>query len=187
MGVFDSIVNTAKNVGTSMMNSAVNVGSNVGTTVQDNSEIAGLKMQINTIEQELDASYATIGRKFVQYVMDSGEMPGIDVSDTLKLMDPKISRLQELQQQLAEAEKRNKDANILREKERAEQEFRAEKEKLDRARQMDVLDEDEYNLRLSTAQKKLDNFEKIRKLQVQCEMNLITKEEMNARIAELTS
>ena len=100
MGVFDSIVNTAKNVGTSMMNSAVNVGSNVGTTVQDNSEIAGLKMQINTIEQELDASYATIGRKFVQYVMDSGEMPGIDVSDTLKLMDPKISRLQELQQQL---------------------------------------------------------------------------------------
>jgi len=186
MGVFDKITSTAKNVGSGIANSAVKVGSNVGTSVQDNSEIAGLKMKINAIDQELDASYATIGRKYVQYVMETGDMPGIDVSDVLKLMDPKITQKQELEAQLVEAQKRVKDADVLRAKEKAQQEFEAEKTKLDRALQMDVISQDEYNLKISIAQKKVDNFEEIRKVEAQYNMGLISNEEKNAKIDALT-
>ena len=185
MDFLDSLSNGVSKVASNVGTGAINVGSNVGTSVQGNSEIAGLKMQINTIEQDLDASYATVGRKYVGYVLESGDMPGIDISDMMKLMQPKIDKLKELQEKLAEAEKQVKNADILREKEKAEKEFRAEKEKLDRAKQMDLVDEDEYNQKLSVAQKKLDNFDKIRKLQTQLEMDLITRDEMNKQIEEL--
>lgn len=186
MGIFDKALKTAKNVGDSLASSAVNVGSSAGTMVQDNSELTNLKMQINVIEQELDAAYIQIGRKYVQHVLDTGDMGNVDVADLLKMMDPKLSRKQELEQELIELEKRMKQNAILREKERVEQEFQAEKTKLDRALAMDVITQDEYNFKISVARKRVDNFEEIRRIEQQCEMGIITQEEKNARINELT-
>ncbi len=77
MGLFDKVVKTATSVGQSAMNTASTVGSNVGVAAQDQSELAALKMQVNVIEQELDSSYVQIGRRYVDYVVASGEMPGL--------------------------------------------------------------------------------------------------------------
>ena len=186
MGFFDKALKTAKNVGDSLASSAVNVGSTAGAVVQDNSEVANLKMQINIIEQELDAAYLQIGRKYVQHVLDTGDMGNLDVGDLLTMMDPKLSRKQELEKELIELEKRMKQNAILRDKERAEQEFQAEKTKLDRALAMDVISQDEYNFKISSARKRVDNFEEIRRVEQQFDMGIITKEEMNARIEQLT-
>lgn len=89
MGLFDKVAKTATNMGKSALNTASNVGSTVGVAAQDQSELASLKMQVNVIEQELDSSFVQIGRRYVDYVLASGEMPGIDVSDILKLIDPR--------------------------------------------------------------------------------------------------
>lgn len=62
MGLFDKAVKTAKNLGNSVSDTVANVGSNIGTSAQDNSEVAGLKMQLNTLEQELGAAYQQIGK-----------------------------------------------------------------------------------------------------------------------------
>ena len=51
---------------------------------------------------------------------------------------------------------------------------------------MDVISRDEYNLKISIARKKVDNFEEIRKIEQQFDMGIITKEEKNAKIAALT-
>lgn len=128
MALFDKIAKTASNVGKSVLNTASNVGSTVGVAAQDQSELAGLKMQVNVIQQELDASYVQIGRRYVDYVLASGEMPGIDVMDILKLMDPKLSQKKELEEQIVALEKKIKDNAILREKQAAEQAFLQEKE-----------------------------------------------------------
>jgi len=187
MGVFDKALKTASNIGKATVDGVAKVGSNVGVAAQDNSELAGLKMQVNAIEQELDASYVMIGRKYVEYILASGDMGPVDVSDTLKLMDPKITKKQELEAQIVELEKKLKDQAVLREKQMAEQEFLAEKSKLDKALQMDVMTQDEYNLKLAKAQKKYDNFEEIRRIEAQCDMGIITKEEKNAKIDALMS
>ena len=50
---------------------------------------------------------------------------------------------------------------------------------------MDVISQDEYDSKLSVVQKKLDNFEEIRKLEKQVDMKLITKEEKEAKIKAL--
>ena len=143
-------------------------------------------MQVNVIEQELDASYAQIGRKFVDYVIQTGDMPAIDVSDILKLMDPKLAQKDELEKKIIELEKKIKNSAVLREKQAAEEEFLAEKARLDKALAMDILSQEEYDQKLAVARKKVDNFEAIRRVEQQYEMKLITKEERDERIQELT-
>ena len=186
MGLFDKVAKTASSVGKSTLNTATKVGSNVGVAAQDQSELASLKMQVNVIDQELDASYVQIGRKYVDYVLTSGEMPGIDVSDILKLIDPKMTQKQELQQKIIELEKKIKDAAVLREKQAVEEEFLKEKDKLDKALAMDVLSQEDYAAKLASAKKKVDNFDEIRRVEKQYDMKLITKEERDAKIAALT-
>ena len=51
---------------------------------------------------------------------------------------------------------------------------------------MDVISQDEYNYKISVARKKVDNFEEIRRIEQQCDMGIITKEEKNAKIEALT-
>ena len=186
MGLFDKVTKTATNIGKSVANTATTVGSSVGVAAQDQSELASLKMQVNVIEQELTASYAQIGRKFVEYVIETNDMPGIDVSDVLKLVEPKIERKKELQAEIVKLEKKIKDNAVLREKQAVEEEYLKAKEKLDKALAMDVFSQDEYDKKLAIAKKKVDNFEEIRRVEKQHEMGLIDKDEYKEKIKELT-
>lgn len=186
MGLFDKVAKTATNVGISALNTASNVGSTVGVAAQDQSELASLKMQVNVIDQELDSSFVQIGRRYVDYVVASGEMPGIDVSDILKLINPKMEQKQELEKKIIALEKKIKDNAVLREKQMAEQAYLDEKSKLDKALAMDVISQDEYDAKLAVAKKKYDNFEQIRKVEQQYDMKLISKEERDAKIKELS-
>ncbi|MBQ6530262.1 MAG: hypothetical protein IJI39_05010 [Clostridia bacterium] len=185
MGLFDKVAKTAGNVGKSVAKSATNVGSSASVAAQEQSELIALKSQINVIDQELNSSYIQIGRKYVDYVVESGDMPGIDVSDILKLIDPKLTKKQELEKKIVELEKEIKSKNVLREKQQAEEEFLAEKSKLDKALAMDVITQDDYDVKLAIARKKVDNFELIRKIEQQAEMGLITKEEKAQKIEQL--
>ena len=189
MGLFDKVSQAGKNLasstGQAVGKAAVSVGSSAATTAKEQGELAGLKSEINVIEQELDASYSMIGKKYVDYVAASGEMPGIDVSDILKMMDPKLERKQELQAKIIELEKRIKEKDLLRDKQAAEQEYIAGKEKLDKALAMGVLDQSDYDQKLAELAKKRDNFEIMRKLDQQVQMGIITEEEKNAKLYEL--
>lgn len=185
MGLFDKVTKTASNIGGSVLNTAGKIGSNATVAAQEQSELVALKSQINVIEQELSASYVQIGRKYVDYVIASGEMPGIDVSDILKLIDPKITKKQELEKKIIELEKEIKSKDVLREKQLVEEEFLAEKAKLDKALGMDLLTQDEYDTKVAIARKKVDNFEAIRRIEQQADMGLITKEEKAQKIEEL--
>ena len=159
--------------------------STVATVAKEQTELATLKAEINVIDKDLNASYSIVGRKFVEYVAETQEMPGIDVSDILKWIDPKVTRKKELEAEVIEVEKRNKEQKLLREKQQAEQDFINEKEKLDKALAMEIIDEEIYNTKLSAQKKKLDNFEAIRKLELQADMGIITEEEKNAKLYEI--
>ena len=57
-----------------------------------------------------------------------------------------------------------------------------EKEKLDRALQLDILSEEEYEAKLETATRKLNNHDTLRKIRMQYEMGIISKEEQDEKI-----
>lgn len=190
MGMFDKIKNSAANVGSavgkSVSKTATNIGSNAVVATQEQTELAALKSQINVIDQELDAAYVQVGRKYVDYVIASGEMPGVDVSDILKLMDPKLTKKQEIEQKIIQLEKEIKQKGVMREKAAAEEEYLAEKQKLDKALGMDLLSQEEYDEKLAKAHKKVENFEAIRRAKQQAEMGLITAEELAEKLKALT-
>ncbi|MBQ7897288.1 MAG: hypothetical protein IJ323_02580 [Clostridia bacterium] len=185
MGIFDKVAKAATNVGNSVLKTATTVGSNVTTAAGEQAELVSLKSQVNVIEEELNASYIQIGRKYVDYVIQTGEMPGIDISDILKLIDPKMTKKQELEQKIIELEKEIKEKNVLREKQKVEEEFLEEKNKLDKALAMDIINQDDYDIKITLARKKVDNFELIRKIEQQAEMGLITNEEKAQKIEAL--
>lgn len=107
------------------------VGSSAAVAAQEQTELAQLKSQVNVINQELDSFYVRIGRRYIDYVLETGDMPGIDTSDLLKLMDPKMTKKKELKQQ-------------------AEETYLAEKAKLDKALSMELMSQTEYVIQKNT-------------------------------------
>jgi hypothetical protein len=185
MGMFNKITKAAKSAGHSVSKSTGHVASSASVAVQEQNELVALRAQVNVIEQELDSAYTQIGRKFVDYVVESGEMPGIDVADILKMMDPKLTKKMELEKRIIQLEKEITQKRILREKAAAEETFLEEKKKLDRALGMELLTQEEYMEKLYVAQKRLDNFESIRRVELQEEMGLITKDEKEEKLRVL--
>lgn len=108
---------------------------------------------------------------------DEDEEPVFDVSDFLTIIKQDQAKKKELENQLAEVEKRAKQNTLLREKTKAEESFEQEKGVLDKALAMEIISKEEYEQKLNIARKKVENFEEIKKIEQQFEMGIITKEE----------
>lgn len=121
----------------------------------------------------------------MEYVLETKEMPGIDVSDILALLDSKMIRKDNLEVQIIEIQKRLKDQMIIQEKMIAEEGYRREKEKLDVALAMGVISKEEYNEKLIYYKKRLDSFEEIKRIEEQYELDIITREERDIKIDEI--
>ena len=100
---------------------------------------------------------------------DEDEEPVFDVSDFLTIIKQDQAKKKELENQLAEVEKRAKQNTLLREKTKAEESFEQEKGVLDKALAMEIISKEE-------------NFEEIKKIEQQFEMGIITKEEKDEKI-----
>lgn len=113
---------------------------------------------------------------------DEDEEPVFDVSDFLTIIKQDQAKKKELENQLAEVEKRAKQNTLLREKTKAEESFEQEKGVLDKALAMEIISKEEYEQKLNIARKKVESFEEIKKIEQQFEMGIITKEEKDEKI-----
>jgi len=183
MAFFSNLKNTANSVGKSAMN-VVNTGA---TDAKESAELAEIKRELSTIDADINSGYAQIGKKFVDYVKKTGEMPGVDVSDVLKMLEPKFDRRDELNAMVVEIEKRKKDRTLLQEKSAVESEVQAEIDKLSKALAMDLISQDEYDMKVTRLNKRVENFEAIKKAEQKCAMGITTPAERDAEIAALLS
>ncbi len=181
MAFFNNLKNTAGALGKGAMN-VVNTGA---TDAKDASELAEIQRELSAIENDITSGYTQVGKRYVDYVVKTSEMPGVDVSDILKMLEPKFERREELQAKVIEIEKRRKDRTLLQEKSAVEAQVQAEIEKLDKALAMDLIGRDEYDLKVSQQRKRVDNFEAIKKVQQKCEMGIITAAERDKEIEAL--
>ena len=79
------------------------------------------------------------------------------------------------------------DLGAVRMEEKAifQKEYDQEKDKLEKAVKLDVISVAEKEQKLAKARLKLDNFDTIRKVKKQYEMSLISKDELNEKLAAL--
>ncbi len=134
-----------------------------------------------TIDEEKEVSEEPAEDKVAEE-SDEDEEPVFDVSDFLTIIKQDQAKKKELENQLAEVEKRAKQNTLLREKTKAEESFEQEKGVLDKALAMEIISKEEYEQKLNIARKKVENFEEIKKIEQQFEMSIITKEEKDEKI-----
>lgn len=134
-----------------------------------------------TIDEEKEVSEEPAEDKVAEE-SDEDEEPVFDVSDFLMIIKQDQAKKKELENQLAEVEKRAKQNTLLREKTKAEESFEQEKGVLDKALAMEIISKEEYEQKLNIARKKVENFEEIKKIEQQFEMGIITKEEKDEKI-----
>ena len=134
-----------------------------------------------TIDEEKEVSKEPAEDKVAEE-SDEDEEPVFDVSDFLTIIKQDQAKKKELENQLAEVEKRAKQNTLLREKTKAEESFEQEKGVLDKALAMEIISKEEYEQKLNIARKKVENFEEIKKIEQQFEMGIIRKEEKDEKI-----
>lgn len=134
-----------------------------------------------TIDEEKEVSEEPAEDKVAEE-SDEDEEPVFDVSDFLTIIKQDQAKKKELENQLAEVEKRAKQNTLLREKTKAEESFEQEKGVLDKALAMEIISKEEYEQKRNIAKKKVENFEEIKKIEQQFEMGIITKEEKDEKI-----
>lgn len=134
-----------------------------------------------TIDEEKEVSEEPAEDKVAEE-SDEDEEPVFDVSDFLTIIKQDQAKKKELENQLAEVEKRAKQNTLLREKTKAEESFEQEKGVLDKALAMEIISKEEYEQKLNIARKKVESFEEIKKIEQQFEMGIITKEEKDEKI-----
>lgn len=179
MGIFDKV----KDVATSA------VGSTIHST-KENAKLVGVRAELTSLNDDLRASYEMIGRRFVEFLMEESAdvvatMPDIGVSDVLRHMEPKLEKKKKLEEELARIERELGDASILQSKQLLEKEFLKEKEKLDKAKKMGVVSDEEYASMLAVARRKVDCFEDVRRLEKQRDMGILSAEVFAMKMREL--
>ncbi len=174
MDVFEKAAKTAKSIGNSIYSSTKEQG-----------RLASLNVQKSVLEKKLNESYAEIGKRYVNYIgaCEGGEP--FDVSDILDAMQPTLDKLEEVKASISGKETEIKQQAEEKLKKKAQEEYNSEKEKLDKALEADIISKEEYDSKLSVAEKKLDNYELLRKINLQFEMGIITDEEKREKIKEV--
>jgi len=170
----------------SINKAATNAFSTAIISSQENARVNDIRTELLVIDGELNAAYKQIGEKYVKFMSETNDIPGIDVKDILKRMEPKLEKKSEIEAELIKLEKKLKDQVILEEKEKFESEFIRKKEALDKAKSMDIISDDEYYLKLKEYTKKMDNFQAIRNVNKQYELGIISYEELQMKLRDLT-
>ena len=185
MGLFDNVKKQAKIAGNSIASAASTTYNNAAVVKQAQDEINALQREINAIQTELDNAYTQIGRKYVEHIQQTNEIPEIGAGSILTVVDAKMARKDELNAQLIEKQKRLNDQFDMQEKAQLEAEFAAEKENLDRALAMAVINQSEYDAKLKQLRGRIDHFDDIKRINQQKEMGLITAAERDDKINAL--
>lgn len=161
---------------------AKNLGASIYSTTKEQSELASLNVQKSVVEKKLNESYAEIGKRYVEYIDRCESEVAFNVDDIIEKMQPDLEKLTDIKLQIAEKEGQIKQNNEEKAQKKAQDDFEFEKSKLDKALAMDIITQEEYSKKIAAAKIKLENYDMLRKIELQLEMGIITRDEYNEKI-----
>ncbi|MGL5279348.1 MAG: hypothetical protein ACRC8M_09825 [Cetobacterium sp.] len=187
-----ALFNKLKTVGKTLGKTAGGIADSISNNMAEANSLAVEKVKISKLESEkkgleneINLAYMQIGKKFVEMAIETNEVQDIGVMDVLQMLDPKLSRKKEIEKEIIEIEKKIKDQQIIQEKSKIIQEYEVEKEKLEKAFNMEIMTKNEYEEKLNLISRKIDNFEEIRRIEKQYELGIISLMEKEKKIKEI--
>lgn len=180
--MFEKATKTVKEVGGNVIDSAKNLGSTIYNVSKEQGEIAGLKVQKTFVEKKLQDYYTAIGKRYFEYISNSNGESFFDVSDILELMQPEIDKMKEIETTLMEKELDEKKHEEEKRQKKALDEFESDKARLDKALELDIISKEEYDEKMVVVRRRYDNYEQLRKIEMQLKMGIIDEEEYEAKV-----
>ena len=185
MGLFDRIKTTASGIGSSIAKGTGQLAGKATVEAKEAAKITAVKADIAAVQAEIETGYVTIGKLYVEKLLAGVEISDFGAGPTLKLIEPKLEKKLALEKELGELEKALADSQVLQERQLVQNEIDEIKAKLDKAKAMGAITDDDYNARLAQANKKLEHFEDIRMLKKQKELGLLSAAEFDAKVNAL--
>lgn len=68
----------------SIWKTANNISNTIAVNNMEQANLSRVNKEISSINSEIDSACTQIVRKFLEYVIESNDMPGIDVSDKIE-------------------------------------------------------------------------------------------------------
>ena len=185
--MFEKATKAVKEVGGNVIDYAKNIGTTIYGTSKEQGEIAGLKVQKSVLEKKLQESYIAIGKRYYDYISNSNGEDCFDVSDVIEQMQPEIDKIKEIDNALLEKEVNEKKQEEERRQKKALDAYESDKALLDKALNLDIITQEEYDEKLAVVKKKYDNHELLRKIELQFKMGIIDREEYELKISKVLS
>lgn len=185
MDMFEKATKAAKNMGDNVLHSAKNIGNTIYSSTKEQRELASLNVQKSVVNKKLNEAYAEIGKRYVEYIGRCESEAPFEVDDIIEQIQPELEKLTEIKEQIAEKEEQIKQGNEAKAQKKAQEEFDSVKKKLDKALEMDILSEEEYEEKLFSAQRKLDHYDELRKIEMQLEMGIISRTEYEEKVRNI--
>ena len=185
MGFFNDLMRTGKSLGSEVGSAIGRAASRTSTSAKTAAKISALKMELNSIESEFEHLYMIVGKKYVEYLIETDDEPAIDLTEEFRAIIPRRQRKEEIENEINELEAANMQSNAMEDLHDAKQEYYEQKRKLDKALTMGVITQDEYDEKLEKYQSKVENFREINRLKQQYDMGIITKDELKFKLKAL--
>ncbi len=151
---------------------------------EETQEKRELRAQIAEKQKLLDSMYLNYAKQNADQA--SGKTASdFDADAGMQAICQVREEIEQLEDRIMQIDKQLINERIASEKLQAMQQFGAEVAKLDKALAMDIMTQEEYDEKRAALQLKMDNFESVKRIEIQHEMGVISREEKERKIASL--
>lgn len=185
MGFFKGLLSTGKTLGKNIGGALGDAANKTGVSAKIAFQISTLEMERGKLEKEYDDLCMNVGKKYIDYLLETGEVPSIDLNYEFNRIMPNLNRREEIDNEIAQLKATNMDNQHTEEFNRLQQEYFAQKRKLDQALRGGIITQDEYDEKISAYKSRVENFEEIQRIRAQYDMEIISKDEMKRKLRAL--
>ena len=143
MGLISKMLHNTIELGDKVADAVGDAAVKTGNDIMLSKDKAALALKIKVAEDEINACYEELGRRYVTYMRETKKQPNMKViGDVLKDVIAKILHKEALERELEELERQDQQLSLMT------PELREKKLQLDRALEMQIITEEEYNAKL---------------------------------------
>lgn len=179
------IINKIKETASTIQKSTVDIANNISTLAKEQDKILLLKADLSENNEELLTLYAEMGNLHYDNVMNPESKNTEKMDELFSSIERALNEKQDLEEAIKIGEKNLKEIKIAYEKQKFQDEFDRNKEKLDKALEAKIINKDEYEEKLAQYTKKLNSFDEIKRIEEQHNMGIIDSAEKNDKINRL--
>lgn len=183
--MIEEIFNIANNGFNKIQKVVADTSENLSTLINEQEKIKSLNKNLQENYKELDFLYSQLGESYYKKVTNTEEECIFKIEEILPIITEKLNEESKIKESIANAENNFKEIKKEIAKQKLQDEFNRNKDKIDNALKEGIINLEEHNEKLASYKKKLDLSNEIIRIQEQYNLGIIDKKEKDLKIEKL--